>query len=224
MTIIVHPCAQGSDEWYLCRRGLPTASMFSVIGRQKGRAADGTSKTRTTYLHKLAGEIITGEPMESYTNPSMDRGHAQEDDARNLYAFQHDVEPELVGFIEDTDLRAGASPDALIGTDGVLEIKAAAAHIQIERLKKGKLPPEHVAQVQGALLISQREHADFVSYCPKLPLLVVRVGRDAEFLKTLTDDIAQFNEDLDDLISWIRRYGQPPADVVREQLVASLEG
>lgn len=222
MPLVIHPCDQNTETWARARMGMPTASMFSVIGRQKGRAADGTSKTRTTYLYKLAGEILTGEPMESYSNADTDRGHLQEPDARNLYAFQQDVEPELVGFIEDTDLRAGASPDALVGSDGLVEIKSCLPHIQIDRLIKGALPPEHVPQVQGGLLISGRGWADFVSYSPKLPLLVVRVERDQSYITNLWADIRRFNDELDALVERIRRYGMSPLDVVREQLTKSL--
>jgi hypothetical protein len=32
------------------------------------------SKTRATYMRKLIGEIITGEPSEGFTNAHMERG------------------------------------------------------------------------------------------------------------------------------------------------------
>src|SRR5690606_94552 len=111
--------------------------------------------TRAKYLRTLAGEILTGElEPDSYTNQHMERGKVQEDEAREMYAFMVDEEPQRVGFIRNG--RKGASPDSLIGNNGGLEIKSALRHIQIERLQRGTLPPEHKAQVQGCIWLAER--------------------------------------------------------------------
>jgi hypothetical protein len=58
-------CEQGSPEWFAARAGIPTASEFHTVmavGKQGGK-----SVTRVAYLNKLAGEILTGEPMPSYS-------------------------------------------------------------------------------------------------------------------------------------------------------------
>ena len=96
---------QGGDAWFRARMGIPTASEFSTV-LAKG-VGGGDSKTRRTYLYKLAGEIITGEPMESYSNSHMERGKAMEDEAREMYAFVTGAEPQRVGFIKNG--RKGAS-------------------------------------------------------------------------------------------------------------------
>jgi hypothetical protein len=95
----------------------------------------GKSLTRKTYMLKLAGEILTGEPMESYSNEHMERGKEQEAEAREAYELMKDVDCQQVGFIVNGD--KGCSPDSLIGDDGGLEIKTALPHIQVERLLKG---------------------------------------------------------------------------------------
>ena len=90
-------CEQNSPEWFEARRGIPTASMFATVmakGKDKG-----PSLTRATYMRKLAGEIITGEPMENYSNAHMERGHSMEGEARDFYAFLTSDPPEQVGFI-----------------------------------------------------------------------------------------------------------------------------
>lgn len=195
-------CPQGSDAWFEARLGLPTASEFkTLIGVKK----DAKEKvTRQTYMRKLAGEIITGRPAESYTNVHMERGHEQEDEARQLYAFMTDAEPQRVGFIRSG--QKGCSPDSLIGDKGGLEIKTALPHIQIERLEKNELPPEHRAQVQGSLWIAERDWWDFVSYCPGLPLFVTRVHRDDDYIAALQAAVADFNAELAELVERIRRY------------------
>lgn len=198
-------CEQGSPEWFAARAGICTASEFkTIIGVKK----DAKEKvTRDLYMRKLAGEILTGEPMDTYSNGHMDRGKAQEDEARDLYAFATDVEPVRIGFVKN--FGAGASPDSLIGDRGGLEIKTALAHIQIDRLLKGDFPPEYRAQVQGNIWITERDWWDFVSYSPHLPLLTVRVQRDDGYIATLAGAVKQFNEELAEMIEKIRRFGQP---------------
>jgi hypothetical protein len=200
-------CEQNSPEWYAARLGVPTASMFKTVmavGPKGGKSA-----TRVDYLNKLAGEILTGEPMANYVSPDMERGKVMEDEARDLYAFQNGVEPQRVGFIRNGN--KGASPDSLLGDKGGLEIKSAAAHIQIERLLDGGLPSEHKAQVQGSLWVAEREWWDFCSYCPKLPLFVVRVYRDEAYIAKIAHEVDLFNIELQQTVEYIRRYGQREA-------------
>lgn len=194
-------CAQNSPEWYAARLGIPTASEFSTV-MAKGKDG-GKSVTRRTYLMKLAGEILTGEPMESYTNVHMERGKEQELEAREAYELMKDVDTQQVGFVVNGD--KGCSPDSLIGDDGGLEIKTALPHIQVERLLRGELPTEHRHQVQGNMWVTERQWWDFVSYCPRLPLLIVRVPRDDGFIATLAGAVKDFNTELEQIVHAIRQ-------------------
>lgn len=192
-------CEQGTPEWHQCRLGIPTASRFSEL------LAKGEGKMRAKYLRDLAAEVLRGwVDTDGYTNPHMERGKVMEADARDLYAFSRGVEPLQVGFVRNG--RAGASPDALVGDDGGLEIKTALGHIQIDRLVRGTLPSEHVAQVQGNLWITERAWWDFVSYSPDLPPLIVRVERDEEYIAKLAKAVEAFNEELDNIVQSIRTY------------------
>lgn len=215
--IQVIDCEQGTADWFAARMGIPTASEFATV---MARGKDGgASLTRATYLRTLAAENIRGEPEgETYTNVHMERGKAQEDDARRLYAFLNDVEPMQVGFIRNGD--AGCSPDSLIGDDGGLEIKSALGHIQIARLQRGTLPPEHKAQVQGSLWITGRQWWDFMSYSPGLPELIVRVEPEPDYIAKLSAAIDDFNEELADLVASIRSYGNP--EFTRNQFRAAV--
>lgn len=207
---------QNSPQWLECRRGLPTASMFgTVIG--KGRDG-GASTTRKTYLHKLAGEVVTGELSESFSNRHTERGHEHELAARDAYAFLHDVEPVQVGFARNG--RAGASPDALIGENGALEIKSKVPHLLIEAMLRGSFPPEHKAQVQGQLWILEREWADLAIYWPGMPLVEYRAPRDEDYIARLAAAVDVFNEELDLIVERIRAYGDP--DALRRSLAASV--
>jgi YqaJ-like viral recombinase domain len=195
-------CEQGSEDWLRARMGIVTASEFkTIIGVKK----DAREKvTRDTYMRKLAGELLTGEPMENYQNAHMERGKVQEDEARDLYALLAGIDPQRVGFIRNGN--AGCSPDSLIGANGGLEIKTALAHIQIERLLRGEFPAEHRAQVQGNIWLAEREWWDFASYSPKLPLFVKRVYRDDGYIATLSGAVNAFNEELATIVASIRGW------------------
>lgn len=190
---------QGGDDWLAARLGIATASKFATV------MAKGEGKTRAEYMRKLAGEIITGEPSETFSNVHMERGKVMEDEAREAYAFISDAEISRVGFIRNGG--KGCSPDSLVGPNGGLEIKTALPHIQIDRLERDRLPPEHKAQVQGCLWVAEREWWDFCSYWPRLPILTVRVVRDEEYIKTIADEIDRFNDELAALVERIRNYG-----------------
>ena len=203
---IITDIEQGSSQWFAVRAGIPTASEFATV-MAKGKDG-GASVTRAKYMRQLAGEIITEEPApEGYSNAFMERGKALEDEARTLFAFMRDVEPRQVGFVRRSDLRAGCSPDSLIGEDSGLEIKVAIPAIQIERLQRGSLPAEHVAQLQGSMWITGRASWSFVSYCPKLPPLVLDVPRDEAKINEIAKAVSAFNEELGALVAAIRSYG-----------------
>ena len=203
MNLVVHTCEQGSPDWFKVRAGMPTASEFATV-MASGRGG-GESKTRRTYLLRLAGEIVTGQPAESFTNVHMERGKALEGEARDLYAFQRDADPELVGFIVIG--RKGCSPDSLLGTDGALEIKTKFPHLLLEALLRNDFPPEHKAQCQGVLWVAEREWIDIAVYWPGLPLVVHRATRDERYIATMAQAVRDFVSDLDETVAQVRAYG-----------------
>lgn len=190
---------QNTPEWFELRAGLVTASCFSQI------MAKGQGKTRSAYMRKIAAELITGEPIESFTTPSMERGHRLEAEARKLYAFIHDVNLRQVGFIRNG--RKGCSPDSLIGDDGMLEIKTQRGDILIETILKDQFPSCYVAQVQGQLWVAEREYCDLIVFSPGLPPFEKRAVRDERFISELSSAVASFNDELDELVHKIRSYG-----------------
>lgn len=202
----------------MVKSGCTAQQLAAAVKAAKGKNSN-PAAMRSKYLRQLAGEVVTGELAESYTNAHMDRGRTMEDEARDLYAFIHDADLQRVGFIKNG--QKGCSPDSLIGANGGLEIKTALPHIQIDRLFRGELPTEHKAQVQGSLWIAEREYWDFVSYWPKLPPLTVRVYRDEPYIQKLSDAVDAFNEELADLVERIRNYAEPRA-ALKSQLVQSL--
>lgn len=197
--IEVFNCEQGSPEWFACRMGIPTASEFATVlmqGRKKGEP----SATRRRYMLQLVGERLTGQPSEEiFTNRHMERGKRLEPEARRLYCFARDVEPELVGFIRNGE--KGGSPDSLIGTNGMLEIKTRTPHLQIELLLAKEVPSEHRAQLQGNLWIAEREWIDFVSYWPGLEPFIARVYRDEKEIKSIELGVEMFLNEMHEIMN-----------------------
>lgn len=198
---IYNDIIQGTPEWFDVRAGIPTSSEFSTA-MSKGRGKE-PSKTRKTYMLKLLGERMTGEPMESFSNSHMERGKEIEEEARLAYEFRADVVCEQVGFIKNHN--AGSSPDSLIGDNGLLEIKTKLPHLHLQVLENARVPSEHEKQVQGQLWISEREWCDFVCYWPKMPLFVMRVVRDEKMIGEVAEAVRIFNDELDELEEKIRR-------------------
>lgn len=198
-------CEQGTEDWFRARAGIPTASEFAtVMASGKG---GGESKTRRTYMFKLAGEIITGELSDSYSNAHMERGKEMEPKARDLYEFMADVDAEQVGFIRNGP--KGCSPDSLIGSTGMLEIKTKLPALLIDVLLRDEFPADHKAQCQGALWVAEREWIDIAVYWPKLPLFVKRAYRDEPYIANLSRAVSEFNEELHETVERVRAYGKP---------------
>ena len=180
---------QRSPEWYAARRGVPTASEFGSIITPKKReyaaAAD-------TYINQLIDELVRPEAEQSFTgNRHTERGELLEDDARELYAFEHEVVPQQVGFILNDDGTLGCSPDSLIGNPGGLEIKCPDGPTHVKWLRAGGVPDEHKPQVHGCLIITGRAWWDFMSYCPGYEPLIVRVTPDS-FTEALQKHLERF--------------------------------
>lgn len=205
MSVQILTCEQGTIEWHEARAGIPTASMFATV-MASGRSG-GPSLTRAKYMRQLAGEIITGKPMESYSNGHMERGHEMEPEARELYAFATDTAPEQVGFIRSG--QKGCSPDSLIGTAGMLEIKTKLPDLVIECWERDDFPPEHKAQCQGALWVAEREWIDIVVYYPAMPVFIKRAFRDEAYIAEMSKAIDTFNGELAAMVERVRAYGSP---------------
>lgn len=201
--LVVYECEQSSPEWLAARLGLATASVFSAI-----LASSSDQKGRTTLLRKLAGEIVTGEPMENYVSKDMERGKEFEPQIREWYAQSKFADVRQVGFIYNPAINAGCSPDGLIGDDGMIEIKWASPHVMIEILERGTLPMQHRPQCHGALWVCRRQWIDLTIYShPKMPKFVARLERNPTYEKEISDAIEVFNYDLKRLVQKLQAMG-----------------
>ncbi len=193
---------QGSESWFQHRAGKLTASRMSDV---TARTKTGFGAGRKNYMAQLLVERLTGIVAESYTNAAMQHGIDTEPEARAAYEFYQGVEVKEVGFIDHPTIpMTGASPDGIIGIDGMLEIKCPNSATHIDTLLKGTIPSKYVKQMQWQMACADRNWCDFVSYDPRMPeemkLFVSRVEYDPsigleeqaiEFLKELADQVLQ---------------------------------
>jgi hypothetical protein len=198
MSAVFHDLEQGSDPWRALRAGMPTCSEFQSL------LAKGEGKTRATYMRRLASEIIIGKPVDTYETADMIRGREMEPEARALYSFITDADLTSVGFV--TNGPVGCSPDSLIDTSGILEVKTKKPELLIDVLLKDEFPPEHKAQCQGALWVCEREWVDIAVYWPGLPLFIKRAGRDEAYIRNLASEVERFNADLAQMVERVRAY------------------
>lgn len=215
MNIEIIDVEQGSPEWFSARAGVPTCSRFGHV-MAKGRGAE-DSKVRAAYLYQLADEVIYNDPVDGgFTNEHIERGKLWEAEARSIYALENDVIPQQVGFIKNHTIGAGGSPDALIGTNGMLEIKTMLPRLWIRHLLTGGHPPEFTAQIQGLLWVSgDREWCDLMIYWPtqkskpkpgaytRQPY-ITRIYRDEPYIAQLAQAVKTFNKELATIVAAMR--------------------
>lgn len=201
---------QGSAEWKQIRLGKVTASRVAdVVAKTK----TGWGASRANYLAELLAERLTGVPADSYTNAAMMHGTEQEPNARAAYEFRADAEVVQIGFIHHPTIEmSGASPDGLIGTEGMVEIKCPNTATHIETLLGGKVPAKYETQMQWQIACAGRAWCDFVSYDPRLPermrLFVARVQRDKKRIAELETFVVEFLAELSAKVSDLTKiYG-----------------
>jgi len=186
-------CEQGSGEWHRARLGIPTASEFGrIVTPAKLQFAAG----RITYAAELLAEWALGESKEFRGTEWVERGEYLEPRALEYYALVEDIEPERVGLCLTDDGSAGASPDWLVGDNGLCECKCPSPAKHLEYLAANVVPRDYVAQVQGQLWVTGREWCDFMSYHEDLPTLLIRVEPRADFQAALSECIPKFCAEL----------------------------
>lgn len=191
----LYHCAQGSEEWLALRLGIPTASEFKRIVTPTGRL----SKQSRAYAIWLVTEKLLNRQLETFEKTEwMERGSMLEACAVEAYEFEADLITQPIGFITTDDGRYGCSPDRLVGDEGLVEIKCPAPQTQLRYLIDG-FDGDYRPQVQGQLLVSERQWGDWVSYSPEMPMVRVRVQRDEDYIRGLRAALDEFCDIKDEI-------------------------
>lgn len=205
---------QGSPEWFQQRLGKVTASRVAdVVARTKS----GWGAARANYEAQLIAERLTGEVAESYSNAAMQWGTDTEPQARRAYEFRNGLDIAEVGFVDHPTIEdTGASPDGLVSTDGLVEIKCPNTATQINTLLDKKIETKYITQMQWQMACTERQWCDFVSFDPRLPesmrLFVERIHRDDERIFELENEIVKFLSEIRSKVEDLRSKFMPPTD------------
>ena len=201
---------QGSEAWHQARLGKVTASRVAdVIAKTKS----GPAASRKNYLAELVAERLTGQPTEGFVNAAMKWGIDTEPQARAAYEFFRDETVEEVGFVEHpTIAMTGASPDGLVGDDGMAEIKCPNTATHIDTLLTESIPGKYATQMQWQMACAGRAWCDFVSFDPRMPadlqLYVKRVERDEDAIKVLEEAVTGFLVELDQTVAALQKLSE----------------
>jgi putative phage-type endonuclease len=193
---------QKTSEWFEARCGSVTASRIAdVMARTKA----GYGAGRKNYMAQLVVERLTGEVAESFTNSAMEWGTATEPMAREAYETATGTFVIEDGFRLHPEIpRTGASPDGLVGEQGMIEIKAPNTATHIDTLLSQTIPRKYVLQMHWQMEVYGREWNDFVSYDPRLPeglqLFIKRVELDQKLMAEIRTEVQLFLLELDEKI------------------------
>ena len=194
---------QRTDDWFAARIGKVTASRVAdVVAKTKS----GYSASRDNYMAQLVCERLTGKPAESFSNAAMQWGTETEPLARAAYEAKMNVLVDEVGFIDHPSIvNSGASPDGLVGADGLIEIKCPNTATHIDTLLSQTVPKKYADQIFWQMACTGRDWCDFVSYDPRLPsdlqIFVMRIYRSNEYIKILETEVINFLEETDNKVT-----------------------
>jgi putative phage-type endonuclease len=193
---------QDTQQWLNDRLGKITASRIKDMMAQ---TKTGQSASRKNLAAQLMLERVTGQRENGFVSAAMTFGIETEPLARLAYSLHTGFDVEETGFIDHpTIARSGASPDGLVGIDGMVEIKCGNTATHIGWAIAGIVPPEHALQMQWQMACTGREWNDFVSFDPRMPegqqMFIRRLYRDDDFISTLEQEVVKFDAEIEALV------------------------
>ena len=195
---------QRSAEWFAARLGCVTASRVKdVMASGRGGAP---SATRKNYMMELLCERLTGQHggADLSRNAAVQRGVELEPFACMAYEADKGLMVVETGLVMHPTIPGfGASPDGLVGDDGVLEIKCPNTATHIATMQSERHDPQYEWQMLAQMSCTGRAWADFVSYDDRLPeplqYVCHRFERDFKRIREMESGIRAFLEELSDL-------------------------
>ncbi len=214
-------CEQGSDLWAKLRCGYVTASRAAdaIAMIESGKNKGNEKAERKNYRVELICERLTGVPYPQHVTREMQWGLDHENDAAAAYELETGQLVDRCGFVVHPSVSMfGASPDRLVGDDGLLQIKCPTTRTHMEWMLAGTIPLEHVTQMLAEMSCTGRDWCDFVSFDPRLPehlqLFIRRYERDDRLIRSLESEIEHFNRELDGVLKLLPPGPQPAAKLL----------
>lgn len=199
---------QRSEQWFAARCGSLGASQIAdAISKSKDGKAFGS--TSANLRAKLVVERLTGIQEDSFKTAAIQHGIDSEEAARLAYEAHTGAFVTEVGLYKHPAIEgAHASPDGLVGDDGLIEIKCPNSATHIDTLKTEKVPTKYLYQMQWQMRCTDRQWCDYVSFDPRLPenlrLFVKRIPRDDALLAKLEAEVILFLKGVDDDVATLQ--------------------
>lgn len=202
---------QRSDEWFEARLGCVTASRVADI---MATNKSGPAASRKNYMAELIAERLTGVKQESYTSQAMQWGVDNEPLARAAYEAKTFSYVEETGFVLHPYIKHfGASPDGLVGLDGLVEIKCPNTATHIGTLNTDRVDTDYVRQMYAQGACTGRKWCDFVSYDPRLgpdmELFIYRLNFEISVITEIEDAVKAFLVELEETVD--KLFAKRPA-------------
>lgn len=192
-----------------------------LAASQPARLVTADNDTSRGLLLTLAAERITGRVEPNWPSREQQRGHDEEPFARDEYSTHFAPVVELGFMTEDKwGFTIGYSPDGLVGSDGMVEIKARIPKRHIRVVLSDQVPAEHMAQIQTGLLVSGRKWCDYVDFSNGMHLFPKRVYPDEQWFNAITDAVCAAEEAIRDIIT---RYDLAVANLPATERIPELE-
>lgn len=199
---------QRSEEWFEQRLGKFTASQIHKLMGIKGLGETGKS-----YAIEKAIEQLFGEIDENFVSYDMQRGIDLEPLAfakfKEIKGFDF-IDVKNCSFIE-LSKESGASPDGLVGEDGILEIKCPNSNTFFKLVSDGEVDKKYYYQVQMQMLATGRNKAYFFNYLVHEGLEFwheIVIDRDDKICDLMLSRIAEASEIKKEYINKINKNKQ----------------
>ena len=192
---------QYSPEWFAFRLGNVSASRVADV---MAKTKSGPAATRTNYMMELLCQRLTGQREEGFTSAAMQRGTDLEPVARTVYEMQSGLTVvESGAFAHRGIFGFVASPDGLVGDDGLLEIKCPNTAQHIDFMRRKEPDGRYQWQMLAQMACTDRAWCDFVSFDDRLPEALqfrkIRFMRDQARIDEMEAEVKKFLKELEQL-------------------------
>lgn len=176
---------QRTEEWFIARRGRVTGSnVGAILGVDPNRSRDDVMRAMVRDWHRAESEFVESQPIVL--------GRHHEEGAIIEYEMDTGGNVESCGFfVSEKYDWLGASPDGLVGDDGLIEIKC---KYRAKPSKDISEQPHYYAQVQMEMFCADKQWVDFFQWSAQGTMLE-RVERNQDYIDLMIPRLREFYDE-----------------------------
>lgn len=253
---MIYNCEQYSADWWRVKNGKVTASMMWAVEKwcttqtsdkdplrrkkeitvQQAKGPKvitvAESSERQSYRDRIVSQILCGyhgQDSDEWKGKDVEWGMEFEATAVAQYEVANACTTRRVGFVTSELIpRFGCSPDRLVGTDGLAQIKCPKTTTHLNYRLAGVVPEEYEPQLVAEMACTGRQWADFVSFDPRLTdpdlrLLVIRLPRNEKRIAEVEAAVMEFLAEVDQTIAKLTGKMPTLEELLRDSLTWAQE-